>query len=198
MTDAFCGRRARAANRWLFSLRVCLFLLFCRCRCSRINRRAEKMAGSGHVSRVLCAGRQATGRRSFICARRLLVASIATYPGVGDAGRLARSAEADRLHPVWSSSGWGLPSQSSHPDCWCALTAPFHPYHAPGLTAEAIEPPAVRRSALCCTFPDLTVGRRYRPSCPAEPGLSSSGLMTTSDRPAHSRPRFRMIHDWPA
>ena len=32
----------------------------------------------------------------------------------------------------------------------------------------------VRRSALCCTFPNLTAGRRYRPSCPSEPGLSSS------------------------
>jgi len=33
-----------------------------------------------------------------------------------------------RLLPVWSCSGWGLPSQPSHPGCWCALTAPFHPY----------------------------------------------------------------------
>ena len=32
----------------------------------------------------------------------------------------------------------------------------------------------VRRSTLCCTFPNLTAGRRYRPSCPSEPGLSSS------------------------
>jgi hypothetical protein len=33
--------------------------------------------------------------------------------------------------PVWSCSRWGLPSQSGHPVCWCALTAPFHPYRAP-------------------------------------------------------------------
>ena len=33
---------------------------------------------------------------------------------------------------------------------------------------------AVRRFTLCCTFPSLTAGRRYRPSCPTEPGLSSS------------------------
>jgi hypothetical protein len=25
-------------------------------------------------------------------------------------------------------SGWGLPSRSGHPERWCALTAPFHPY----------------------------------------------------------------------
>lgn len=31
----------------------------------------------------------------------------------------------------------------------------------------------LRRFAFCCTFPDLAVGRRYRPPCPVEPGLSS-------------------------
>lgn len=34
------------------------------------------------------------------------------------------------LRSVWSSFGWGLPSRSSHPDRWCALTAPFQPCHA--------------------------------------------------------------------
>ena len=29
----------------------------------------------------------------------------------------------------WPCFGWGLPSHSGHPECWCALTAPFHPYH---------------------------------------------------------------------
>jgi hypothetical protein len=37
--------------------------------------------------------------------------------------------EPDRLMlPVWPCTGWGLPSQASRPACWCALTAPFHPY----------------------------------------------------------------------
>ena len=35
-------------------------------------------------------------------------------------------------------------------------------------------PVTVRRFALCCTFPGLTAGRRYRPSHSLEPGLSSS------------------------
>ena len=35
------------------------------------------------------------------------------------------------------------------------------------------EPRSVRRSVFCGTFPGLTTGRRYRPSCPLEPGLSS-------------------------
>ena len=38
--------------------------------------------------------------------------------------------------PIWSCTGWGLPSFPGHPGNWCALTAPFHPYlvlfQAPG------------------------------------------------------------------
>jgi len=33
-----------------------------------------------------------------------------------------------KCFPIWSCSGWGLPSFPSHPGNWCALTAPFHPY----------------------------------------------------------------------
>ncbi len=33
--------------------------------------------------------------------------------------------------PIWSCTGWGLPSFPGHPENWCALTAPFHPYPAP-------------------------------------------------------------------
>ena len=29
----------------------------------------------------------------------------------------------------WPCFRWGLPSHPGHPGCWCALTAPFHPYH---------------------------------------------------------------------
>ena len=34
--------------------------------------------------------------------------------------------------PIWSCSGWGLPSRSVLPPVRCALTAPFHPYRFPG------------------------------------------------------------------
>ena len=30
--------------------------------------------------------------------------------------------------PIWSCSGWGLPSYPGHPGYWWALTPPFHPY----------------------------------------------------------------------
>ncbi len=33
--------------------------------------------------------------------------------------------------PIWSCTGWGLPSFPGHPRNWCALTAPFHPYLIP-------------------------------------------------------------------
>jgi hypothetical protein len=36
--------------------------------------------------------------------------------------------------PIWSCTGWGLPSFSGHPENWCALTAPFHPYPTPNRT----------------------------------------------------------------
>ena len=29
---------------------------------------------------------------------------------------------------IWSCTAWGLQSFSGHPENWCALTAPFHPY----------------------------------------------------------------------
>jgi len=36
-----------------------------------------------------------------------------------------------KCSPIWSCTEWGLQSFSGHPENWCALTAPFHPYPAP-------------------------------------------------------------------
>jgi hypothetical protein len=47
--------------------------------------------------------------------------------------RLGRAA-LERL-PIWSCTGWGLPSFPGHPGNWCALTAPFHPYPSPSRSA---------------------------------------------------------------
>ncbi len=44
----------------------------------------------------------------------------ATYPGT--------RASSPRTSPVWSCSGWGLPSHPSHLGCWWSLAPPFHPY----------------------------------------------------------------------
>ena len=40
----------------------------------------------------------------------------------------------ERGRSAWPCSGWGLPSQPGRPGCWCALTAPFHPYRDVPLT----------------------------------------------------------------
>jgi len=48
------------------------------------------------------------------------------------------SLRTDRPLHIWPCSGWGLPSQLSLLNCWCALTAPFHPYlcyHTRGVAA---------------------------------------------------------------
>src|SRR5262249_54822387 len=43
-------------------------------------------------------------------------------------GEQPSNARATALGAVsWPCFGWGLPSHSGHPECWCALTAPFHP-----------------------------------------------------------------------
>jgi len=42
--------------------------------------------------------------------------------------------------PIWSCSGWGLPSFPGHPGNWWALTSPFHPYprNAGGIFSVAL------------------------------------------------------------
>jgi len=62
---------------------------------------------------------------------------------VKDAGRAVHP-------PIRPCSGWGLPSRPSHPDRWCALTAPFHPYLC------AARGQRHRRSVLCGTFLQVT------------------------------------------
>jgi len=54
--------------------------------------------------------------------------------------------------------GFTLPRTS--PSWRWALTSPFHPCRK-------------RRCIFCGTFPGVAPGLRYRPPCPAEPGLSS-------------------------
>ena len=77
--------------------------------------------------------------------------------------------------PIWSCTGWGLPSFSGHPENWCALTAPFHPY----LTSTAclavcflLHLPSRRRdSTLWSTLPCGV--RTFLQPCPkkAEPAI---------------------------
>ncbi len=43
-----------------------------------------------------------------------------------------------------------------------------------------------QRFAFCCTFPSLATGRRYRPPCSTEPGLSSLRYRKAIARPSQA------------
>ncbi len=92
------------------------------------------------------------------------------------------------------------------PDSRCALTAPFHPYHAFRLafrrswsTQPDIRPTSApkNRSAVsfCCTFRRLAPPRGYLAPCPVEPGLSSaSGSGEHDDATAWPTPPQALSH----
>ena len=75
--------------------------------------------------------------------------------------------------PIWPCSRWGLPCQPRHRGCGALL--PHHFTLTPRLPA--------RRYVFCGTFPGVTPGRRYRPPCPAESGLSSAPALRQRQRP---------------
>jgi len=79
--------------------------------------------------------------------------------------------------PIWSCTGWGLPSFPGRPENWCALTAPFHPY-----------PAEARRFAFCCTCLRVTATPRYGAPCPVVFGLSSDPTMPNRRSPGLLRP----------
>ena len=86
--------------------------------------------------------------------------------------------------PIWSCSGWGLPSFPGHPGNWCALTAPFHPY-----PARWGYPHPTGRYLFCGTFLRVTATPCYGAPCPLKLGLSScitDHVEDASDRLAYS------------
>ena len=79
-------------------------------------------------------------------------------------------------------SGWGLPSHPGHPGCWCALTAPFHPYLCPGTGPSAVcslwhfpagRPDWPLASTLPCGVPTF-----LSPVVPEDAGPRSPGRLT--------------------
>lgn|GEM_PF-4051407 len=69
--------------------------------------------------------------------------------------------------PIWSCTGRGLPSFPGHPENWCALTAPFHPYQN---ILKILYTGGLLSVALSFTSPRLHVMER---PCPVVFGLSS-------------------------
>ena len=64
---------------------------------------------------------------------RKLPHASSDLPGSFERATLMRS-------PIWSCSGWGLPSQLGRPSCWWSLTPPFHPCLCLGILGLACEP----------------------------------------------------------
>jgi len=94
------------------------------------------------------------------------------------------------LLPAWFCFGRGLPSQTGHPACWCALTAPFHPY----LLGNIKFP----RSAVCfllhCPCPR---GRWELPitlSCEARTFLCRVSVKTPTESTAAAQPTPVISH----
>ena len=75
--------------------------------------------------------------------------------------------------PIWPCSLRGLPSCSSHPEHWCALTAPFHPYRIRAGTSRFPPREGIRRYLFCGTFLPVAGTGCYPAQCPVESGLSS-------------------------
>jgi len=72
-----------------------------------------------------------------------------------------------KCSPIWSCSGWGLPSSRRHRRNWWALTSPFHPY------SRRYAENRRGRFFFCGTFLPVTRTGSYPAPCPTEPGLSS-------------------------
>ena len=85
---------------------------------------------------------------------------------------------------AWPCSGWGLPSRSGHPDRWCALTAPFHPY----LCGPEPAIGGLFSVALSCGSPRLAVSQHPALRSPDLPRPGPRrGATTAATRPAHRR-----------
>ena len=89
--------------------------------------------------------------------------------------------------PIWSCSGWGLPSRPGHPSRWWSLTPPFHPYLCldTSATLTRTQRAGHRRSFLCGTVRRVTPPGRYPATRSVELGLSSghqSSSLRSSDQ----------------
>ncbi len=96
---------------------------------------------------------------SRVLSRTIIYLVLGLLPGSSDTTRKVGGP----LHPfpIWSCSGWGLPSRP--------VTRPLVRSYR---TVSAL--PQKRRFVFCGTFLKVTLTGRYPASCPVELGLSSS------------------------
>ena len=137
-----------------------------RCHPGRFGGTGQEKARSGPVSRVLSLDKRGGGHFS-----RTPIARRLQQP--------TRESVANRTGsrpPKASCSLFGLAPGGVYPASRVTSTAvrsyrTISPLPDPGSASDA--DPSHRRCVFCGTFPGLAAGRRYRPPCPAEPGLSS-------------------------
>ena len=144
--------------------------------------REGKNVGSP-ISRVLCVARTFTRAMTVIYLRSQLLTTLSNLPEShpSRAGSHNCSAEAEpslALCLILLRAGFTEPTESPRSLVSSYLTVSPLPR-----VSELI----VRRFTFCCTVPDLTAGRRYRPLCPTKPGLSSPGRnqQRPSGEPTH-------------
>ena len=79
----------------------------------------------------------------------------------------------------------GFTKASRSPDCWCALTAPFHPYRSEtgGINFYS-------------TVPEVALAGRYPAHCPVELGLSSPIRNGWTRLSRFLIPMERLYHIW--
>ena len=119
-------------------------------------------------------------------------------PDCSEALRPTRKQEAGHpmRFPIWPCSLRGLPSCSSHPEHWCALTAPFHPYRDRERDPRVSIPARSRRYVFCGTFLRVAAIGYYPAQCPEESGLTSP-LLRGERPPFLLRPPGKLTHRLP-
>ena len=132
------------------------------------QREVQKNVGSP-ISRVLYVVAAFAAAMTVIYLRSQLLATLSNLPESRPSRADSRDgfAETDRslaLCLILLRAGFTEPTESPRSLVSSYLTVSPLPR-----ISELI----VRRYAFCCTVPNLTAGRRYRPLCPAKPGLSS-------------------------
>ncbi len=132
--------------------------------------RERKKVGSP-ISRVLYGVATRAATLTVIYLRSQLLTTLSNLPEShpSRAGSRERPAEAEHLLAlclILLRAGFAKPTESPRSLVSSYLTVSPLP---------RVSELTVRRFAFCGTFPNLTAGRRYRPLCPAKPGLSSPG-----------------------
>jgi len=152
--------------------------------------------GTHHRTAVAAVGLAASRpvRRILYGPRSVVAIHLGRRLPDGSSGLPGGLCRAGSPSPARPCSWWGLQSHPGHPGCWCALTAPFHPYLCAGPEgSRAIG--GLLSVALSCGSPRLGVTQHHALWSPDVPrtgcehrGTRSPGQLAAVNR---IRPRIR-------